>query len=575
MAFDKARAALFVSLRGPVYVFNILSEDGWAQDRPAVIAGTLVAACVDAGVALRLHRREDRSLLAVRIPLDLVLVCLAALAVPPTWPYSGALIILVPVSIELIAARGLLYGIPFVAVADLAMYLTRRAVDARPYAYELVFYGLWILIVGAVAFTMTEFAGREHRQRFQSEQEAFRTMVVLETRNDCLLGRGGAVTEALNRTWLHLEMFVDPAARARRTAFREQQEHLSDETRHQAMYLFDAMSAMSQQQRSSRPAVAEHLHFTMEAREHRLLVLTSRQAAALEEQLHALNLTGRHEVKVVASNHITGELRLVIGGHKLHVPAARGRKVALISTAIVFGASSLLALTNSVYADLPSLPVLVSVLLSALFGLAAERKRKKDGVRGLHYLWLAALSPAVFALLMTALLPAHWKLQDGRVFIPAMVGLTSSLYIVSIIWLQLPRRLRLITVLFCTTWLVIAIQLSPVGSPPWRSVVGGLAIPASVSCAVVSFDTKNRDLGHRLHEGWVARLEGQAQEIRRRCASGVIDALQQQIEAAGQMLRPRATDPNLKPASELLAEAQFWLDELRRERMVQQVRSGS
>lgn len=31
MAFDKARTALFVSLRGPVYLFNILSEDGWAR----------------------------------------------------------------------------------------------------------------------------------------------------------------------------------------------------------------------------------------------------------------------------------------------------------------------------------------------------------------------------------------------------------------------------------------------------------------------------------------------------------------------------------------------------------------
>jgi hypothetical protein len=561
MAFSSARAAMFVSLRAPVYFYNIVAPDGWVQGRPVVLGGTLAAAGIDAVVGWQL-RRQRRSLLPVRLVLDLTYVCLAAIAVPPTWPYSGVLLILAPTMIELVAVHGLLLGSLFAIAANLDMYFARKSVGANPYTFELFFYGCWILAVGTGAFAMIELAGRQHQRRFLSERQAFRNLVVLQTRNEFLLGRGGAVTEALNRAWYQLQLRLGRVARAAREEFREQQVRLADETRQQAMYLGDVLSEIAAAQRSDRPAVAEHLHLTIK-REQRLQVLTPAQAAALVDQLTPLNLTGPHLARVEASDQITGELQLRIGDHSLHVPAARGRRLALVPAAVIFGSGSLIALVNPIYGDLPLAPVLLAIVSTMLLGLAAERKRRKNAQRGLRYLWLATLSPALLTLFMTAVLPVHWKLTGGRIIMPAMIGLTASLYMLGIIWLELSWRIRGITTLFCATWLVIAIEMNPYGAPPLWSIIGNLAIPASVILAVLSFDSRNRDLGLRLHDQWVAALHLQANEIRHQSIGEEIHALQRQIEAATRLVGSTMDDHGMQEASRHLSEAEFYLDTMR------------
>jgi hypothetical protein len=563
MAFSSARAAMFVSLRAPVYFYNIVAPDGWVQGRPIVLGGTLAAAGIDAVIGWQLRRR-GRSLLPVRLVLDLIYVCLAAIAVPPTWPYSGVLLILAPIMIELVAVHGLLLGSLFVIAANLDMYFARKLVAANPYTFELFFYGCWILAVGTAAFAVIELAGRQHQRRFLSERQAFRNLVVLQTRNEFLLGRGGAVTEAINRAWYQLQIRLGQVALAAREEFRRQQERLAAETRQQARYLADVLSEIAAAQRSDQPAVAEHLHLTA-GREQRLQVLTPRQAAALIDQLAPLNLTGQHLVTVEASDQITGELQLRVGGHSLYVPPARGRRLALVPAAVIFGSGSLIALVDPIYADLPLAPVLLAIVFTALLGLAAERKRQKNAHQGLGYLWLATLSPALLALFMTAVLPVHWKLADGRIIVPALVGLTASLYMFGIIWLELSWRTRSITILFCAAWLVIAIEMNPYGAPALWSILGNLAIPASVIFAVLSFDSRNRDLGLRLHDQWVTALHRRADEVRRRSVEEETRALQRQIEAATRLVQPTMDNHNMQEALRCLSEAQFYLDAMRPE----------
>lgn len=564
MAFASARVSVFVSLRAPLYFYNLVAPDGWVQDRPLVIAGTLLAAFIDAVLAWRM-RKQGLPFLRVRVPLDLIYVCLAAIAVPPTWPYSGVLLILVPTAIELIAVRGLPAGALFTAAAAVVMYLARTRTHGQPYVFELVFYGMWILVVGTVAFAVVEFAGQQHQQRFLSERQAFTNLVVLQTRNELLLGRGGAVAEALNRAWYQLQLGAGRAAAAAGQEFREHQERLSEETRRQARYLIDVLSEIAMTQRRDRPVVAEHLHFRVE-RGHRLKVLSPGQAAALTSQFSALGLTGQHAVQVVASDHITGELLLTVGSHSLYIPPARGRRVVLVPAAIIFGSASLIALSDPTYADLPVAPVLLVIACTAFLGLAAERKRRKGAKRGLHYLWLATMAPAVAALTMTAVLPVHWALPNGRIIMPALVGLTASFYMIGIIWLDLSWRIRLITVLACASWLVTAIKLSPLGAPPFWSVVGNMAIPASVVFAVLSFESRNHNLGMRLHTQWVDSLQQQAEKIRGQAIEYESDSLQREIEVAVQTARDAADSQSVQAAVRCLAEAQSHLDAIQQER---------
>lgn len=564
MTFSSARTALFVSLRAPLYVFNIVSAEGWVKDRPLVLAVTLLAAGVDAGVAWRLHR-SGRDLMKARVPLDLLYACLGALAVPPTWPYSGVLIFLVPTAIELIAVRGLPLGALYVGTVDGVMYLTRVAAGADPYVFELLFYGGWMLVIGAVAFAVTEFAGWQHQRRFLAEREAFRTMVVLQTRNDLFLGRGGAVVESLNRTWFQLELMVGDAARRARHEFRREQQYLSDRTREQARYLADVLLEMAAVQRRGRPAVAEHLHFKLE-REQGLQVLTPAQAEALTAQLNALDLRGQHRAEVLFSDPVTGEARLSVGGWTAHVPPAKGRKLALVPAAVIFGSGSLLALVNPIYADLPLAPVLLVVATTAVLGLAAERRRRRRREKGLEagirMLWLTTLLPALLVLGMTAVLPVHWRLADGRIIVPAIIGLTGTLYMVGIIWPELPSRLRWWTVAFCLAWTFVAVQMNPYGAPPLRSVIGTLIIPASVVMAVLAFDNRNRDLGLRLHDRWVGQLQATADDIRARCFKEEIDLLERQIEEAAVMVGRAQGEHDVAVPSRLLAEARSSLETL-------------
>ncbi|MEU6479809.1 hypothetical protein ABZ858_23540 [Streptomyces sp. NPDC047017] len=570
MTFSSARAALFVSLRAPLYAFNIVSAEGWVEDRPLVLAITLLAAAVDAEVARRLHR-SGRDLMKARVPLDLVYASLGALAVPPTWPYSGVLLFLVPTAIELIAVRGLPLGALYVATVDGVMYLTRIAAGADPYVFELLFYGGWMLVIGAAAFAVTELAGRQHQRRFLTEREAFRNMVTLQTRNDLLLGRGGAVVESLNRIWYQLELTVGDTARRAHHAFRREQEHLSDSTRKQARYLADILLETAAAQRLGRPAVAEHLHFTMD-REQRLQVLTPAQAGALTVQLTALDLTGRHRAEVLFSDPVTGEARLSVGGRTLHVPPAKGRKLALVPAAVIFGSGSLLALVNPIYADLPLAPVLLTMATTAALGLVAERRRRRRRERGLgagiRALWLTTLLPALLVLGMTAVLPVHWQLADGRIIVPAIIGLTGTLYMVGIIWPELPSRLRWWTVAFCLVWTFVAVQMNPYGSPPLRSVIGALIIPASVVMAVLAFDNRNRDLGLRLHERWVEQLQATAEDIRARCFKEEIDLMQRQIAQAAVMVGRAEGEHDVAVPTRLLAEARSSLEVLRHQSAV-------
>ncbi|MFE8936062.1 hypothetical protein ACFYNX_01010 [Streptomyces sp. NPDC007872] len=565
MTFSSARAALFVSLRAPLYVFNIVSAEGWVDDRPLVLALTLLAAAVDAGIALRLHR-SGRDLMKARVPLDLLYACLGALAVPPTWPYSGVLLFLVPTAIELIAVRGLLLGTLYVATVDGVMYLTRVAAGADPYVFELLFYGVWMLVIGAVAFAVTELAGRQHQRRFLTEREAFRNMVALQTRNELLLGRGGAVVEALNRTWYQLEVTLGDTARRAHHEFRREQQCLSDRTREEARYLADILLEAAAAQRVGRPAVAEHLHFTMD-REQRLQVLSPAQAEVLMAGLAALDLTGRHRAEVLFSDPVTGEAQLSVGGRTLHVPPAKGRKLALVPAAVVFGSGSLLALVNPIYADLPLAPVLLTVATTAALGLAAERRRRRRREKGLgtgtRALWLATLFPALLVLAMTAVLPVQWRLADGRIIVPAIVGLTSTLYMVGIIWPELPPRLRRWTIAFCLAWTLVAVRMNPYGAPPFRSVIGTLIIPASVVMAVLAFDNRNRDLGLRLHDQWVERLQATAEDIRSRCFEEEIDSLRRQIVHAAGMVGRAEGEYDVAVPARLLAEARSSLQALR------------
>jgi hypothetical protein len=267
----------------------------------------------------------------------------------------------------------------------------------------------------------------------------------------------------------------------------------------------------------------------------------------------------------VASDQITGELRLSVGGRDLHIPPAKGRRLALIPAAVIFGSCSLIALANPIYADLPLVPVLLTISCALVVGLIAEHKRQRGAPWGVTYVWLAALVPALLALLMTAVLPVHWKLDSGRVIIPALVGLTASLYIVGIIWPELSWGIRLLTALFCAAWIVIAIEMNPFGTPPWWSIVGNLAIPASVVFAVLSFDNRNRDLGLRLHDRWVAALQQQADEIRHRSIDVEIDGLQHQIDEATQVLKTAADNQHLREAILCISEAQRFLEALRSE----------
>ncbi|MER5961404.1 hypothetical protein [Streptomyces sp. NPDC002057] len=570
MTFSSARAGLFVSLRAPLYVFNIVSAEGWVKDRPLVLAITLLAAATDAVIALRLHR-SGRDLMKARVSLDLVYACLGALAVPPTWPYSGVLIFLVPTAIELIAVRGLLLGALYVATVDGVMFLTRVMAGADPFVFELLFYGGWMLVIGAVAFAVTELAGRQHQRRFLTEREAFRNMVALQTRNELLLGRGGAVAEALNRTWYQLEATVGDTARRAHHEFRGEQQHLSDRTREQARYLADILLETAAAQRLGRPAVAEHLHFTMD-REQRLQVLTPAQADALTTQLTALDLTGRHRAEVLASDPVTGEAQLSVGGRILHVPPAKGRRLALVPAAVIFGSGSLLALVNPIYADLPLAPVLLTMAATAALGLAAERRRKhrreKDLRAGIRLLWLTTLLPALLVLAMTAVLPVQWRLADGRIIVPAIVGLTATLYMVGIIWPDLPSRLRLGTVAFCLVWTFVAVEMNPYGAPPLRSVIGTLVIPASVVMAVLAFDNRNRDLGLRLHDQWVGSLQATADDIRRRCFDEEIDLLRRQIAHAAHVVDSAEGEHDVEVPARSLAEARSSLDALRHQGVV-------
>ncbi|MGV9255013.1 hypothetical protein [Streptomyces sp. NPDC003697] len=570
MTFSSARAALFVSLRAPLYVFNIVSADGWVRDRPLVLAITLLAAAVDAGVARQLHR-SGRALMKVRVRLDVLYACLGALAVPTTWPYSGVLMFLVPTAIELIAVRGLPLGALYIAMVDLVMYLTRVAVGADPYAFELVFYGVWMLVIGAAAFAVTELAGRQHQRRFLTEREAFRNTVALRTRNDLLLGRGGAVVETLNRIWFQLEVMVGDPARQAHHAFRREQELLSERTREQARYLADILLETAAAQRVGRPAVAEHLHFAMD-REQRLEVLTPAQAEALTAQLTRLDLMGKHQAEVLFSDPVTGEARLRVSGRTLHVPPAKGRKLALVPAAVIFGSGSLLALVNPIYADLPVVPVLLTMAVTAALGLAAERRRRRRREKGLgagvRALWLTTLLPALLVLGMTAVLPVHWRLVNGRIIVPAIIGLTGTLYMVGIIWPELPPRLRWWTLAFCLMWTYIAVEMNPYGAPPFRSVIGTLIIPASVVMAVLAFDNRNRDLGLRLHDQWVEQLQATAEDIKLHCFNEEIDLLQRQVADVAFMVRRAEGEHDVAVAARLLAEAQSALDALRHQGVV-------
>lgn len=570
MTFSSARVALFVSLRAPLYVFNIVSAEGWVKDRPLVLAITLLAAAVDAGVAWRMHR-SGRALMKARAPLDLLYACLGALAVPPTWPYSGVLVFLVPTAIELIAVRGLLLGALYVATVDGVMYLTRVTVGADPYVFELLFYGVWMLVIGTAAFAVTELAGRQHQRRFLTEREAFRNMVALQTRNELLLGRGGAVAEALNRTWYQLEATVGDTARRAHHEFRREQQHLSDRTREQARYLADILFETAAAQRLGRPAVAEHLHFTMD-REQRLQVLTPAQAESLTTQLTALDLTGRHRAEILFSDPVTGEVRLSVGGRTLHVAPAKGRRLALVPAAVIFGSGSLLALVNPIYADLPLAPVLLTMATTAALGLGAERRRRRRRDKGLgagmRALWLATLLPALIVLGMTAVLPVQWRLADGRIIVPAIIGLTGTLYMVGIIWPDLPPRLRLGTVAFCLAWTFVAVQMNPYGAPPLRSIIGTLIIPASVVMAVLAFDNRNRDLGLRLHDQWVGRLQATAEDIKFRCFRQEMDLLRRQIADAEIMVSRADGEYDVAVPARLLAEARSSLETLRHEGVV-------
>jgi hypothetical protein len=561
LAFASARVSVFLSLRLPLYFYNLVAPDGWGQGRPLVVGGTLGAACIDALLAWRMRKR-GRPLLWLRIPLDLVYVCLAAIAVPPTWPYSGVLLILVPTAIELIAVRGVPIGGLFVSAAGVDMYFARTWTAGKPYTFELIFYGTWVLVVGTVAFAVVELVGQQHQRRFLSERQAFKNFVSLQTRNELLLGRGGAVAEALNRTWYQMHMTVGRAASAASEEFRQQQERLSAETRSQARYLVDILTEFAAAQRRNRPTVSEHLHLRME-REERLQVLTPGQAAALAVQLSELNLTGQHAVRVVASDHITGELSLALGGHSLDIPPARGRRVVLVPAAVIFGSGSLLALSDPTYADLPIFPVLLAVVCTALMGLTAELRRRRGAKWGLHYLWLSTMTPALITILMTVFLPVHWRLANGRIIMPALVGLTASFYMIGIIWLELSWRIRLITIFACAAWLLAAVKLNPFGAPPLWSIIGNLAIPASVVFAVLSFEDKNHDLGLRLHDQWVAALQRRADEIRRRAVDYEIEGLQRQIDAATRMAKDASDGQDMQSILKCVAEAEFHLGVIR------------
>jgi hypothetical protein len=79
IAFSRARAAVFVSLRTPIYFYNLVAPYGWTQGRPLVVGGTLLATGIDAALA-GLLRKPDCALMQLRIPVDLMYV--GNLAIP-------------------------------------------------------------------------------------------------------------------------------------------------------------------------------------------------------------------------------------------------------------------------------------------------------------------------------------------------------------------------------------------------------------------------------------------------------------------------------------------------------------
>jgi hypothetical protein len=164
---------------------------------------------------------------------------------------------------------------------------------------------------------------------------------------------------------------------------------------------------------------------------------------------------------------------------------------------------------------------------------------------------------------MTVFLPVHWRLANGRIIMPALVGLTASFYMIGIIWLELSWRIRLITIFACAAWLLAAVKLNPFGAPPLWSIIGNLAIPASVVFAVLSFEDKNHDLGLRLHDQWVAALQRRADEIRRRAVDYEIEGLQRQIDAATRMAKDASDGQDMQSILKCVAEAEFHLGVIR------------
>jgi hypothetical protein len=560
LAFANARPLMFLSLRMPVYVFNIVSSVGWAQDRPWVIVATLNAAVFDLLIAALMWRRSA-PLYGLRVAMDLLYVALACVAVPPTWPYSGVLYVLAPLAIDLIAVRGLLPGSGFALLAGLTMYGARRGVGSRPYTVELVFYGLWVLVVGSAAFAVLDNIGRQHRHRFLDEQQAFELMVNLQTQNDFFLGRGGAVVEALNAAWSQLSFADAPDTRERGWTFRRRQSDLSAATRQNAAYLGDVLREIGRRQREGRPAVAEHLHFTLD-REPGLQVLTPSQSSALADRIDQLDLQGLNHVAVASSDLLTGELILEIGQFRVHVPPQGGRALPLVPAAVILGGGSMLALANPVYADLPLGPVVGAIVITIGLGLTAERRRVTNRVLGPLGLWVAGMTPAYSALFMTATLAVHWRLTDGRVIIPAVVGLTSSLYIIGAAWRYFSIPLQAGAVAGIATWLVIAPNMNPLGTPSWRYFVGELCIPVGVILAVGVFSHRNRELGQQLYDAWIDEFRTTEAALSRACQQSMLALLEGETETVEAALRLATPSAHTQRAQEHVMAARRHLYEL-------------
>jgi hypothetical protein len=94
IAFSRARAAVFVSFRTPIYFYNLAAPDGWAQGRPLVVAGTLgdvrrlalTPAVLALVMADEIRRRcADDEIDFLRRQIDV------AAEMPQSAPYSGEL----------------------------------------------------------------------------------------------------------------------------------------------------------------------------------------------------------------------------------------------------------------------------------------------------------------------------------------------------------------------------------------------------------------------------------------------------------------------------------------------------